>query len=386
MNTLRGRTAVVGIGITPHHRRGAGGPALKLALEAIVAAAEDAGINPGDIDGFVSYGSERSEGQKMMPALGTKELRFAGLAWSHGGGIPGALNVAAGAIATGQAEVVVVYRSLSEYDGARLQVDVAQGDTAAQFLVNGLDSPIQLCAINTMRLIEGEGVPANTLRAMAQASYHHAQQNPAAVGNGTQLSDEKYANSRWISEPYRLFDSSRENDGAAAVILVSAEKAKYFTDCPAYLLSAPLGTPAGWGPLEGNQEPLWSSGFSAVAKRLWAESGYGPQDVDVAQIYENTTGMGISAIIDHGFCTLETAADFITFDNLIAPDGKLPVNTAGGNLAEGFIHGMGLVVETVRQIRGTSTNQVPDTSLSLMTGGPGDAVVSSALLGAAETL
>jgi acetyl-CoA acetyltransferase len=386
MNTLRGRTAVAGIGITPHHKRGTGGPSLKLALEAIVAAAEDAGISPADIDGFVSYGSERSEGQKMMPALGTKELRFAALAWSHGGGIPGALNIAASAIATGQAEIVVVYRSLSEYDGARLQVDVAQNDTAAQFLVNGLDSPIQMCAINTMRLIEGEGVPADTLKAMAQAGYHHAQQNPVAVGHGTQLTDERYDSSRWISEPYRLFDSSRENDGAAAVILMSAERARDLTENPAYLLSAPLGTPAGWGPLEGNQSPLWSSGFSTVAKRLWAESGYGPQDVDVAQIYENTTGMGVSAIIDHGFCTLEEAGEFITFDNLIAPDGRLPINTAGGNLAEGFIHGMGLVVEAVRQIRGTSTNQVRDCSLSLMTGGPGDAVVSSALLGTAETL
>ncbi|WP_153504695.1 thiolase C-terminal domain-containing protein [Cumulibacter manganitolerans] len=385
MTGLRGAAAVVGVGLTPHHRRSTGGPALRLCLEAIVAAAEDAGIHPGDIDGFVSYGAERSEGQKMMPALGTKELRFAGLAWSHGGGIPGALNVAASAIATGQAEVVVVYRSLSEYDGRRLQLDVAQDDTAAQFLVNGLDAPVQLCALGTMRLLEGEGVPASTLRAMAQASYHHAQRNPAAVGNGTVLSDAEYARSRWISEPYRLFDCSRENDGAAAVVLVSAERARDYPDA-AYLLSAPLGAAAGWGPLEGNQNPLWSAGFGAVAARLWAESGYRPEDVDVAQIYENTTGMGVSALIDHGFCSLEDAAELITFDNLIAPHGRLPINTAGGNLAEGFIHGMGLVVETVRQLRGTSVNQVPDARLSLMTGGPGDAVVSSALLGTRDTL
>jgi acetyl-CoA acetyltransferase len=386
VSTLRGTAAVVGLGITPHHKRGTGGPAIKLALEAIVEAAEDAGIHPGDIDGFVSYGSERSEGQKLMPALGTKELRFAALAWSHGGGIPGALNIAASAIATGQAEIVVVYRSLSEFDGVRLQLDVAQGDTAAQFLVNGLDSPLQLCAINTTRLIEAEGVPAATQKTMAQVSYYHARNNPSAIGHATRLTDEKYESSRWISEPYRLFDSSRENDGSAAVILVSAERAKDFTEHPAYLLSAPLGTPAGWGPLEGNQDPLWSSGFTTVAKRLWAESGYTPHEVDVAQIYENTTGMGVGAIIDHGFCSHADAGDFITFENLTAPQGKLPINTSGGNLAEGFIHGMGLVVEAVQQIRGTSANQVPDTKLSLMTGGPGDAVVSSALLGTAETL
>ena len=147
-----------------------------------------------------------------------------------------------------------------------------------------------------------------------------------------------------------------------------------------------MGAAKGWGSVEESREPYTSAGFSAVARRLWAESGYGPEDVDVAQIYENFTGPGVAAIIDHGFCTRETAGDFITFENLIAPSGKLPINTAGGNLAEAFLHGMGLVPEAIRQIRGTSVNQVPDAKLSLMTGGPGDTVVSSALFGSEETL
>jgi acetyl-CoA acetyltransferase len=123
-----------------------------------------------------------------------------------------------------------------------------------------------------------------------------------------------------------------------------------------------------------------------VARRLWSESGYGPADVDVAQIYDNFTGVAVAAVIDHGFCTASGAGEFLTLDNLLAPDGRLPVNTSGGNLAEGFIHGMGLVTEAVRQIRGTAVNQVPGAALSLMTGGPTDTVVSSALLGSRETL
>ena len=99
------------------------------------------------------------------------------------------------------------------------------------------------------------------------------------------------------------------------------------------------------------------SGFRAVARRLWAESGYGPEDVDVAQVYQNMTGMGVAAIIDHGFCTAEEAGELLTFENLIAPDGRLPVNTSGGDIAEGFVHGMGLVTEAVRQIRGTSATR-----------------------------
>jgi acetyl-CoA acetyltransferase len=383
---LRGSTAVVGVGQTPLYKRGMSPDGeMRLCLRAIVAACEDAGISPRDVDGFVSYGSERNEGQKLMPALGTRELRFGALLWGHGGGIPGALGLAASAIATGQAEIVAVYRSIAESTGARLRVAVAQEDTAAQYLVNGVDGPVQICALRTQRLLE-EGVPSSTMYAMARAAYHHAQQNPGAAAYGKPFDAEIYEQSRFVAEPYRLYDCSRESDGAVAVIMTSAQRAAELAERPAYLLSAPTGAAAGWGPLEENHRPYTSSGFGAVARRLWAESGYGPTDIDVAQIYENATGMGVAAIIDHGFCTADGAGAFLTFENLIAPEGKLPVNTSGGNLAEGFVHGMSLVTEAVRQIRGTSVNQVPDAALSLMTGGPGDSVVSSALLGSAATL
>jgi acetyl-CoA acetyltransferase len=221
--------------------------------------------------------------------------------------------------------------------------------------------------------------------ALAQAAYHHAQRNPQAAAYGKPFDAGVYEQSRFVSEPYRLYDCSRENDGAVAVIVTSAERAADLVDRPAYILSAPTGAAGGWGPLEENHRPYASSGFEAVARRLWAESGYGPGDVDVAQIYENATGMGVGAILDHGFCTAEEAGGLLTFENLIAPYGRLPVNTSGGNLAEGFVHGMSLVTEAVRQIRGTSVNQVPGAQLSLMTGGPGDSVVSSALLGSGAT-
>jgi acetyl-CoA acetyltransferase len=387
MSALRGTTAVVGIGQTPLYKRGTSpDPEMKLCLRAIVAACTDAGISPGDVDGFVSYGSERNEGQKLMPALGTRELRFGALIWGHGGGIPGALGLAASAIVTGQAEVVAVYRSLAERSGARLRVAVAQDDTAAQYLVNGLDGPVQICSLRSQRMLEADGVPRSTMFALARAAYHHAQRNPQAAAFGKPFDTAVYEQSRFVSEPYRLFDCSRENDGAVAVIVTSADRAADLVERPAYILSAPTGAAAGWGPLEENHRPYASSGFGAVARRLWSESGYGPGDVAVAQIYENATGMGVAAILDHGFCTPEEAGEYLTFENLIAPDGRLPVNTSGGNLAEGFVHGMSLVTEAVRQIRGTSVNQVPGAGLSLMTGGPGDSVVSSALLGSGATL
>jgi acetyl-CoA acetyltransferase len=385
--TLRGAAAVVGIGQTPYYKRGTSpDPEIKLCLRAIVDACADAGISPRDVDGFVSYGSEKNDGQKLMPALGTRELKFGALVWTHGGGIPGALGLAAAAIATGQAEVVAVYRAMAETSGRRLRVAVAQDDTAAQYLVNGMDAPAQMCAMRSQRMIEHDGVPRSALRAMALASYRHARNNPTALGHAVDLDVAAYDQSRLISEPYRLFDCSRESDAGVAVILVAAERARDHADHAAYLLSAPTGALAGWGPLEENHNPYTSSGFQAVAARMWAESGYGPSDVQVAQVYENMTGMGVAAVLDHGFCTVSEAGEFFTVDNLTAPGGRLPVNTSGGNLAEGFVHGMGLVTEAVRQIRGQSTNQVPNAGLSLMTGGPGDSVVSSALLGSEATL
>ena len=386
MSKFRGATAIVGIGQTPYYKRGtAPEPAIALAMRAIVTACEDAGISARDIDGFVSYGSERNSGQKLMAGLGTRELRHASLVWTHGGGIPGAIGLAAGAIVSEQADIVVVYRAMSEAHEMRLQAAVTQGDAPAQQLVNGIDI-IQRCALRTQRMIEHDGVPRETLEALAMADYYHANRNPHAVGYNQRLNHETYTKSREICGPYKLFDCSRENDGAAAVILVSAERADHLRQKPAYILSAPTGSAGRWGAREGNREPYASAGFESVARRMWQQSGYSAADVDVTQVYENFTGMGVAALIDHGFCTNETASNVIVFNNLIAPNGKLPVNTSGGNLADGFIHGMGLVPEAVRQVRGTSVNQVTDAALSLMTGGPGDSVVSSALFGSKETL
>ncbi|MCA8894248.1 MAG: hypothetical protein KDA48_03235, partial [Amphiplicatus sp.] len=189
------------------------------------------------------------------------------------------------------------------------------------------------------------------------------------------------------AEPYRLFDCSRENDGGCAVLVTSAERARHLNSKPAYILGAPMGTPGGGGAPEENWRPYYATaGQAGLAKRLWETSGYSPKDVDVAQVYMNNNSMGIGALIDHGFCTFENAGEFLTLENLIAPNGGLPINTSGGDLAEGFIHGMGLLAEAARQIRGDSTNQVPGAKLSLMTGGPGDTMSSTGLLGSEETL
>ena len=115
-------------------------------------------------------------------------------------------------------------------------------------------------------------------------------------------------------------------------------------------------------------------------------AGVGPADVDVVQAYENFTGGVLMSLVEHGFFAPEEAAAFLKLENLIAPSGKLPINTSGGNLAECYMHGLELEIEAVRQLRGQSTAQVPDVNVSLAIAGPMVTPVSTVLFGSEATL
>ncbi len=388
MNKLRGEVAVVGIGETPYYKRGTSpDPDEKLCLRAIVAACADAGLDPRDVDGFVSYGADLNEAPHLTGQLGTRELRWSTLLWGGGAGPSAAvIATAAAAIYSGQAEVVAVYRSMSESVAGRLSAAVSAGHYLIQYQANGLLAPAQTVGLATQRMIEADGVPRECLRELVLASYHHAQNNPAANAYGKPLTREDYEKSRWVTEPFRLFDCSRENDGAAAMILTSAERARHLAKPPAYVLASGMGGGPGAGALEFNHEPFSGGLAKEVADRMYRNAGLGPSDVDVAQVFINFSGAGVAVMIDHGLCTAESAAEVLTFDNLIAPDGGIPVNTNGGDLGQGFLHGMGNALEAVRQIRGESCNQVPGAEVSLLTGGPMSYLASSALLGAECTL
>jgi acetyl-CoA acetyltransferase len=236
-------------------------------------------------------------------------------------------------------------------------------------------------------MLEADGVPASALEAIAIAGYRHAQHNRRAVAYRQPLTPERYQDCRMISEPLRLFDCSRENDGAAAVLVVSADRADEYQGRPALILSGVQGAAAGWVESVENEDHYTSAGFHpALVERLWTGAGIGPADVDVAQVYENFTGPAVASLIDHGLCPSGPAAgQFLTADNLTAPTGTLPINTAGGNLAEGFVHGIGLLVEAVRQIRGGSPNPVAGANISLLIGGPMAPLVSSTVFGSPAT-
>ena len=377
-----GGVSAVGVGLRQYKRGQAPMPEQGVLVRAIVDACEDAGFDPADIDGFVSYGDDKNEPVRLMPDLGTRNLRVNTQIWGGGGGgIAAAFGMAAAAIGSGQADAVVVFRALVQDNSGRLSAAVMRHHLNDHIIGAGVLAPAQICALRAQRMFEYHGVPKSVTEELVRASYYHGARNPEAMSYGKELDLDAYRNGRWIAEPFRLFDCSRENDGAGAILLVSSEKAKYLNKPPVHLLGVANGAEKGWGDLLENDTHYDSAGFRPIAERLWQQTGLGPSDVDVVQLYENFSAQGIASLIDHGFCNYDNVTDIIRFENLIAPHGKLPVNTSGGNFAQGFIHGFGTAVESVRVLRGESANPVPDAKVCLMAGGPGAPTVSSALFG-----
>jgi acetyl-CoA acetyltransferase len=184
-----------------------------------------------------------------------------------------------------------------------------------------------------------------------------------------------------IADPYRLYDCCQESDGACAVVVVSREQARDAPAPAALIAGAAQGIARGDGICRaGRSEEFWTSaGMAEVAREVYAASGVSPDEIDVVQVYENFTGQVIMALEDFGFCKRGEGGPYVQSGAINWPGGRRPLNTSGGNLAEAYIHGLSLVVEGVRQIRGESTSQVADAEHCLIVSGPA-APPSSALI------
>jgi acetyl-CoA acetyltransferase len=390
--TLRGKTVIAGIGETTYYKHGQSPDSeFKLALMAVVAACKDAGIDPHDIDGFASYGNDRSEAGRLAAALGVKELRFSNMFWGGGGGgVCGAVGNAAAAVATGMADCVVAFRSLAQGQYARYGrgsgAPVVGSDDA--FIVPyGVMSPAQRFAMKVTRFMHEHSIRQEALRAISLACYHHAQNNPNAVMHGRPLDEIKYDASRWIIEPhFHLYDCCQENDGAAAVIVMAADRAKDLAKKPSYLLACAQGCDHRSAAPVHNMPNYPSSHFRQIAPRLYEMARLSPSDIGIVQCYENFTGGVLMSLVEHDLVRPEQANEILVKDNLIAPNGRMPLNTSGGNLAECYMHGLELVIEAVRQIRGDAINQVTRNDAAIVIGGPMVTPVSSLILGSEATL
>ena len=354
-------------------------------------ACDDAGISPHEIDGFASYGNDRSDGPRLAAALGVKQLNFSNMFWGGGGGgVCGAVGNAAAAVQTGMADCVVAFRSLAQGQYARYgrsgAAAAVMGDDAFLFPY-GVMSPAQRFAMKITRFMHNHGIKQEALRGIALACYHHAQKNPNAVMRGRELDAEKYDASRWIIEPFHhLYDCCQENDGAAAVIVVPADRAKDMKHKPAYVMACGQGGDHRSAAPVHNMPNYPSSHFGKLAPRMYEMAKMSPSDMGIVQCYENFTGGVLMSLIEHGMVKPEEANEFLVTENLVVEGGKMPLNTSGGNLAECYMHGLELVIESVRQIRGTAINQVARNDAAIIMGGPMVTPVSSLILGSEATL
>jgi acetyl-CoA acetyltransferase len=381
---MQGSTAVVGIGESPYYRAGRSPyTARRMAAMAVRRAIEDAGLAPEEVDGLVTFHPDQHDGAQLWSWLGLGELRFCAKAWGGGGNSgASAVQLAHAAVSSGQARNVIVFRALNQGAEGRYGRYHGTGGAAGAdaFTVPfGAAMPVVKNALLTQKYLHRHGISQEALADIALASYEHAQHNPRAIMYGKPLTRQAYHGSRWIAEPLHLYDCCQESDGACALVVSSAARAADLREKPAYLLACATGmNPRGglWG---FNDDSYPSGRFEPVGRQLWARAGVSPGDVDVAQFYENFTGTTLIAISDIGFCPPEEVEKFVA-DGNIQHGGRLPINTSGGNLAEAYIHGLQLMVEAVRQIRGTSTRQVPGAELSLFAAGPGTPPSSAVLL------
>lgn len=382
---MRSRAVVVGVGESTYYRRGkAPETEFQLACIAIRNAVEDAGLSMSDVDGLVSY-MDRNEPVRLSAALGTGDLNWTAQTFGGGGnGAGAAVTLADAAVSAGYAECVVAYRALAQGQFSRYgQAGRMRRSSGAMAYTApyGMLTPAQTTALQTTRYMHDHGITQDTLAEIALASYAHAQRNPRAIRYGTPLTREQYHESRWIAEPFHLYDCCPENDGAAAIVVTTAERARDLRKPPVAIVAAAHGLERRGGVGAFNDPTFPTAHHRHVGRTLWQRAGVTPADVPVAQFYENFTGPVLMAIAEMGFCEPGELNDFVADGNIQWPDGRLPINTSGGNLAEAYIHGFGNVVEAVRQIRGESTCQVEGAELSLSVSGPNYAPGSAVLFG-----
>ena len=381
---------VIGIGQTDYRRRGghAGTSEFSLCLSAIRGAAADAGIEAAELDGFTSFGYERHEPVIVQSALAAPALNFSAIVWgAAGGGCCGSVMLAAMAVASGMSRYAVAYRSLCQGQYERygeFRPRPAYGQYLAPF---GLMAPAQMTALTFRRHMHRYGTTSEHLAEIALLQRENAQRNPRAVTHGRPLERDEYFAARMIADPFRLYDCCLETDGACALVVTSMANAARLGRPAVPILAAADASGPRWslGPMGTHNMPV--DDYSTVnstqtAKTLYAQSGLQPSDIDVAQIYDAFTGLIPMALEDYGLCERGGSPAFIESGALRA-GGALPINTGGGLLSEAYLHGLNLVIEGVRQMRGESTSQVRDARHCLVTSGGGGGHKSALILGKA---
>src|ERR1700730_15372279 len=375
----RDRCAIVGIGATDYSRS-SGRSDLSLATQAALAAADDAGLSPKDIDGIVRCDMYLVRRNDLVDSLGLDGLSYYGEVGPGGVAPCGMVGQAVAAIMAGMASTVLVFRCLNGRSGRRYgqssakETRVGGGGTYDEFLLPyGLLTPGQIFGLIAQRHMMEYGTSDKDLGHIALVCRARANANPAAQMHDRPLTMDDYLAARMISRPLRLYDFCLETDGACAVVVTSAERAADCAKPPALIRAVAQGS--GPSPQPGIQFPvlmrdcITTLPAKVVGETLYRRAGLGAADIDVAQLYDCFSITVLMQVEDYGFCPKGEGGPFAA-SGAIDLGGTLPINTGGGHMSEGYIHGMNHIVEGVRQIRGESTSQVPGAGVCLITSTP----------------
>jgi len=382
--SVRDKAAIVGLGATEFSKN-SGRSEMRLAMEAINAALADAGLAPGDVDGIVSFEMDNNSEAEILRNLGGPHLRFFTKIGFGGGGAGGAIQQASLAVAAGVAETVICFRAMNERSGQRFGNPMLQNQVTAEQLlmsfhtVHGLQTAAAFTAMAMRRYMHETGATTDDFATISIAARKHAATNPRAWFYGKPITREDYHASRLIADPLRLLDCCQESDGAVAVVVTSLERAKDLRQRPVKIRAAAQGLGRGTCVLTNYYRPDIAPRDESrvVSEQLYRAAGLGPEDMDLAIIYDHFGPTLLPALEAYGFCAWGEAKDFIK-DGAIEVGGRLPVNTNGGQVGEAYIHGMNGVGEAVRQLRGEAVNQVAGAANILVTAGNG--VPTSAMI------
>lgn len=375
---IKDKAAIVGVGSTEFSKN-SGRSELSLAVEAVKAALDDAGLTPKDIDGMTTFTMDMNEEVDVAGALGCENLSFYSRV-PYGGGAPtGCLMQAVMAIATGMAETVVVYRALNGRSGHRYS-DGVSGDLITGSAIHygwytpfGLLTPASWVAMFQQRYMHISDCTKDSLYEVAQTTRNYAVNNPAAFFYQKPMTRADYDAGKKICDPLTLFDCCQESDGGSAIILTTPERAAKMKQ-PGVLVKGVAQCLA-----EGQEEmtSFYRDEIAAIpemdiaAKAAYEQSGLTSDDIDAAVIYDAFTAIVLWQLESWGFCEPGKAGSFVE-SGALRPDGRLPTNTHGGQLSEAYIHGVNGIVEAVRLVRGTSVNQPKkDVKHVLVTSGVG---------------